>query len=127
MSEASFRPRTVLILALVGGTSLLAFCLLLAFGDEFSEVSSHEGDAFSRSALGHHAFVALLEELDVPVVVSRSATARKLRDSSVLVVAEPPADPEQPCVQSLDLHTQFLGHFLAIPFQIIAGVDDVPI
>ncbi len=48
--------------------------------------ASAEANSFSRSALGHRAFVDLLRELDVPVVVSQHASAARARDGALLVL-----------------------------------------
>ncbi len=46
-------------------------------------------DGYSRSYVGHAAFIALLRELDIPVVVSRSPPETRPLGSAVLVIAEP--------------------------------------
>lgn len=109
MSEATvFRRRTVLVLASVATVSFLAFLLALIFQDDLAEVRSVDPNSFSRSALGHEAFVETLRELDVPVIVSRHTTGRKLADRSVLVLAEPPR-PEEDTQQVRDLRSLIRG------------------
>jgi hypothetical protein len=75
-------------LALLAGLSLAASGLLAIFGDAF-EVVSWGPDAFSRSALGHHALLETWRALGHRVLVSRSRTAAKLGGEAALVVAEP--------------------------------------
>jgi hypothetical protein len=75
-------------LAMVAGLSLAASAVLAVFGDAF-DVASSGADAFSRSALGHHAVAELWRALGRRVLVSRHHTASKLSESAVLVVAEP--------------------------------------
>ncbi len=89
MSRGPFEKRVVVWLSVIGGVSLVAFLLLMFFGADISGVNSAGSDAYSRSAVGHHAFVALLEKLGVTVNVSRFKSADKARDEAVLVIAEP--------------------------------------
>jgi hypothetical protein len=84
-----FRGRTAIVLTAVTGVSFLALLLWSVFGRELVPARSSEADSFSRSALGHLAFVELLKELEVPTVVSRFNSGAKARDSALLVVAEP--------------------------------------
>jgi hypothetical protein len=84
-----FRPRTVFWLVVVGGLSLLSAVFWWLFGAEVAGVSSAGADSFSRSALGHHALVRLLRELDIPVVVSRFDSGHRAGEAAVLVLAEP--------------------------------------
>ena len=76
----------ILIVLVLVGVSLLAGIILSVFGPEIFPVESVGPDSYSRSAVGHHGFVALLEELDVPVLVSRSGTALKAGKGSVVLV-----------------------------------------
>ena len=63
--------RRVLVLVLVLGVgSLLSSLVFGLFGEE-PEPASAGSDTFSKSALGHRAFVSLLESEDIPVRVSR--------------------------------------------------------
>jgi hypothetical protein len=78
-------------LAVAAVVSLCASALLGVFSDAF-EVPSFGADAFSRSAIGHHAFVRLLRTLGRNVVVSRSRTAEK-GAGAVVIVAEPLLGP----------------------------------
>lgn len=65
--------------------------MLAAFADVF-EVPSYAADSFSRSAVGHHAFVRLLRDLGRTVIVSRSRTAEKA-PGAILLVLEPLVGP----------------------------------
>jgi hypothetical protein len=87
-----FRPRTVLWLVVGGGLSLLSAVFWGIFGADVAGVGSAQADSFSRSALGHHALVRLLRELEIPVVVSRFDSGHRARGSAVLVLAEPQLD-----------------------------------
>ncbi|MHC4164252.1 MAG: DUF4350 domain-containing protein, partial [Planctomycetota bacterium] len=84
-----FRPRTVLWLLAVGGLSLLSAVFWGLFGADVVGVSSARADSFSRSALGHHALVELLRELEIPVVVSRFDSGHRAGRAALLVLAEP--------------------------------------
>jgi len=87
-----FRPRTVFWLVAVGGLSLLSAVFWGLFGADVTGVSSAQADSFSRSALGHHALVELLDELDIPVVRSRFDSGHRAGRSALLVLAEPELD-----------------------------------
>ena len=92
MSERLLGRRALVILSAVVGLSLLVGLIVSIFGDELLPVRSSGADAFSRSALGHRAFVELLEENGVPVLVARreSLRAPHTRGRRVLrVLAEP--------------------------------------
>jgi len=92
MTGSPFRTRTVVVLAIAGGVSLVAGFLWSVFGPEISTAPSSSHDAFSRSAVGHRALVELLRALDIPVETSRVRTAAKAERASLLVVAEPNLD-----------------------------------
>lgn len=82
------RVRWLVGVALV---SLVASAALGIFADVF-EVPSHGADAFSRSAIGHHAFVELVRALGRDVVVSRARTAER-GAGAVVILAEPLVGP----------------------------------
>ena len=86
--DGAFGRRGARWLAAIAGLSLVASAVLATFADLF-EVPSFQADAFSRSAIGHHALVQLLRELGFTVVVSRSRTAEQVSGDAVLVLAEP--------------------------------------
>lgn len=73
--------------------SLLGAVLLTIFLDDIAGRPSASSDGYSVSAIGHHAVVEVLEELDVPVVVSRHGSGAKAR-GGVLVIAEPVVPPD---------------------------------
>lgn len=84
-----FRGRTVVVLTVVTGVSFLAAILWGIFGPELLPARSSRADSFSRSALGHRAFVELLRELHLPTIVSRFNSGGRARRSALLIVAEP--------------------------------------
>jgi hypothetical protein len=90
-----FRKRTVIVLTVVTGVSFLAAILWAIFGAELLPARSSDADTFSRSALGHRAFVELLRELGLPTVVSRFNSGGRARRSALLIVAEPRVGSDQ--------------------------------
>ena len=84
-----FAPRTVFWLLTVGTLSFVgAIVLSLIAGDGGSEQTAG-ANTFSYSAIGHRAFVEVLERAQMPVLVSRYDSATKAGSSSLLIVAEP--------------------------------------
>jgi len=82
----------VLVLAALVSVSFLfgLFSGNLGSGGDSDEVLP---DGYGSSAIGHRAFLKLLQRMDIPVVVSRSNTASRLDDDTVLLLLEPdPAD-----------------------------------
>jgi hypothetical protein len=90
-----FSRRALAWLVGVGACSLgLGVAFLVAGAPESAEVRSAGADAFSRSALGHRAFVRLMQRQGIPVLVSRHDSAGRANPSGVLVLAEPRLDAE---------------------------------
>ena len=87
--ESPFRRRTAVLLSSVVVVSLAAAVAFAIFSDDFIDISSSGANTYSRSALGHHGVVELLEKLDIPVLVSEHDSASKAGQGAVLVVAEP--------------------------------------
>jgi hypothetical protein len=95
VSGPAFSRRGATWLAIAATASLAAAAFLGVFGDELSEPPSVAPGAYSRSAIGHRAFVTLLRELGVPTLVSRHRTADKAADGALVVLAEPALEPEE--------------------------------
>jgi hypothetical protein len=93
---AAFRPRTTLALAVVGTLSLGVALLLGAKGGAGGEVPSSASDAYSRSAVGHRAFVELLRRTGVPVVVSRHGSGTRAAHATLLVLEPHPDRTDSP-------------------------------
>jgi hypothetical protein len=88
--EGPFSRRALAWIVGVSASSLgLGLAFLVAGAPESAEVASSAADAFSRSALGHRAFVALARGQGIPVLVSRHDSGRRAGASGVLVMAEP--------------------------------------
>lgn len=87
---APFRRRTLWLLGLVVALSLATTIGLVLFGDDLGGPPDAGTDAYSRSALGHHGLVALLERAGIPVVISQARSAGRA-GHGLLVLAEPSA------------------------------------
>jgi len=88
-SSGPFSRRMLILIGVVAVGSLVLGLGLAVFGDKVSRAPISDANAFSRSAVGHKAFVELLERLDIPVVVSRYESAKKAKKGAVLILAEP--------------------------------------
>ncbi|HET7826383.1 MAG TPA: DUF4350 domain-containing protein [Anaeromyxobacter sp.] len=96
MSEGpggAFGRRGAAWLAAIAAASLGAAAFLGLFGDALYDPPSFGADSFSRSAVGHRAFVELLRALGRTVVVSRHRTAEKAEDAPVALL-EPRVGPD---------------------------------
>jgi hypothetical protein len=89
VSVAIFSRRARLAVILVSVASFAAALVFAVLGGSGAPERSSGADAYSVSAIGHSALVALLRRLDVPVLVSRSASSARAGRSGVLVLAEP--------------------------------------
>jgi len=83
--------RTLFWLLAVGLISVSVATYFAIFGSGVPRLATSGTNSYSVSAVGHRAFVSMLQELDVPVLVSRHDTSGKAVES-VLVIAEPLAD-----------------------------------
>jgi len=88
-SAGPFSLITLVAVIAIGLTAFLAATYLETFGDGGGEPRSTEANSFSRSAVGHRAFVAALRKLDIPVQVSRFRSLDKAGRGSLLLVIEP--------------------------------------
>jgi hypothetical protein len=80
-------------LAALAAASLGAAAFLGVFGDALYDPPSFAPDAFSRSAVGHRAFVELLRGLGHQVLLSRHRTADKAPEA-VVALLEPRIGPD---------------------------------
>jgi hypothetical protein len=96
-----FSRRALLVLFGLGGLSFLC-ALVFAFAEEDpAEIPDHRANAHSRSAIGHSDAVALLERLDIPVIVSHADSAQRAR-GGLLVLAEPDAEHKDRFERSIE-------------------------
>ena len=84
MSDGPFGGRAALWLGLAAALSLAVSGALAVFGDEFGPPTSAGADGFSRSALGHAAFLELLRARGVAVTTSRHHTEERAGEAVVL-------------------------------------------
>lgn len=99
--SGSFTRRGAALLAALAAASLAAAGFLGAFGDALFEPPSFAPDSFSRSAVGHRAFVELLRGLGVQVIVSRHQTVLKGGEGAVVALLEPRVAKENPTRQGI--------------------------
>ena len=93
MSEPAPRGTLPLRVAItVGVVSLVGGLLLSAFGPEFTSETVWGTSTHSESAVGHGAWLAMLEELDIPVITRQSDRERFANSEALWVVAEPDDD-----------------------------------
>lgn len=94
-SARTFTPRAVRWIVGIGILSLLMTLLLSVLASSREpERSTAEANAFSYSAVGHRAFVALLERVGIDVTVSRYRSAERTSRERPLLVLEPHADDQ---------------------------------
>ncbi len=83
----SFSPRTVTLIIAVG---IFAFAGAALFSIFSGSTQNSGANSFSKSAIGHAAFVELLGAQNIPVIVSRNNSSAKSDARTLLIVAEPP-------------------------------------
>jgi len=94
LNESPFALRTLLILIAVGGCAIAGIVYLSLYGKDFGEPNTVEPSIYSRSSIGHKAFLETLRRLGVPIQVSRFNSAAKTGDGGLLIVAEPTDNEE---------------------------------
>ncbi|MCH8113703.1 MAG: hypothetical protein IH905_17400 [Proteobacteria bacterium] len=88
-----FADRTVYWLIVVGVLSFVGALLFSLFGQVNDPEKLSGTNTFSRSAIGHRAFVEFVLETGVPVVISQNNSLKKIGPSNVLALIEPRDDP----------------------------------
>ncbi|HET9317561.1 MAG TPA: DUF4350 domain-containing protein [Vicinamibacteria bacterium] len=96
MSEGPFSRRALVWLISISVASFATWLVVGLIAPEPTDVESAEADAYSRSAIGHRAFVELLRAQNVPVMVSRFDSGGRAGEQALLVVAEPRLDVDAP-------------------------------
>ncbi len=85
-------PRWAKVLIATGAVSLVGGLALSVLQGELGWIESHRADSYSRSAIGHAAWIELLRQSGREVIQSRHATESRIEPGDVLIVAEPVAN-----------------------------------
>lgn len=99
MNESVFSGRTLAWLLGIGIASFVGMMALFTFGEDLLPTRSVQPSTYSKSAIGHQAWVRLLQNTGRPVLISRNDSRTKSDNGGgVLVLAEPYAgkDERQP-------------------------------
>jgi hypothetical protein len=94
VTPAAFTRRSLALILGAAALSLAATGVLAVFGDALSEPRSFGADAWSRSALGHRAFLELVRRRGREVILSRHRTAGSAREGAATALLEPVVGPE---------------------------------
>lgn len=93
-NQGAFSGRVVAVLIGIGLLSFTAAAMVGIYADPQTEGTSG-ANAYSYSAIGHKAWTGMLEELGVPVVLSRAESADKAYyNDGLLVLAQPDSSGE---------------------------------
>jgi hypothetical protein len=109
-SAGPFQLLTLIILIVVGLGSFLAGTYLQVFDDGSGEPWTVQTNTFSRSAIGHRAFITTLRKLGIPVEVSRFRTLDRVGADDLLLLLEPDAKAGEDILPQLDR----VGHVLLV-------------
>jgi hypothetical protein len=96
VSDGPFSRRALVWLISISAASFATWLVVGLVAPEPAEIESAEADAYSRSAIGHRAFVELMRAQDVPVMVSRFDSGTRAGPQALLIVAEPRLDVDAP-------------------------------
>jgi hypothetical protein len=88
-SVGPFSLITLIVVIVIGLAAFVTATYLETFGDGGGEPRTTGANSFSRSAIGHRAFVAALRKLDIPVQISRFRSFDKAGSGSLLLIIEP--------------------------------------
>lgn len=112
-AQNPFTRRTLFILVGVAALSIALGFGLAIFGDDLGRPPTADANTYSRSALGHKAFLRLIGKLDVPVLVSQYDSARKAEDSLLLLLE--PNVHEDNREQALEIYSSGGSAFVVLP------------
>jgi hypothetical protein len=87
--DTPFSGRGVAAIAVAAAVSLGIGALLSIFAPDMDPALSAQPDGYSRSALGHRAFLELLRKQGIQVIQSRHGSARRASDNALLALIEP--------------------------------------
>ena len=96
MDRALFSTRTIILLIAVGVLAFTGALLISIFGNNIDPQRRVGPNSFSKSAIGHRAFLETLRGLRISVRISRARSAQKSGANDLLVVMEPPLDAARP-------------------------------
>jgi hypothetical protein len=92
--DGGFSARVVALLVGVGLLAFAAAALVGIYSDPQTE-GTYDSNAYSYSAIGHKAWTEILQEVGVPVVLSRNESAAKAWEGDgLLVLAQPRSSDE---------------------------------
>ncbi len=92
--DGVFSLRAVVLLIAAGLFAFTTAALVAIYADPQTE-GTYGTNAYSYSAIGHKAWAEILEDLEVPVLLSRNDSAAKAYDGDgLLVLAQPQRSPE---------------------------------
>ena len=94
MNQSIFSGRTLAWLMGIGIACFAGMILLFTIGEDLFPTRSVQPSTYSKSAVGHQAWVRLLQNTGRPVLVSRSDSVAKASDG-VLILAEPFAEGDE--------------------------------
>lgn len=90
----TFSLRAVVLLIAAGLMAFTAAALVAVYADPQTE-NTYGTNAYSYSAIGHKAWTGILEDLEVPVLLSRNDSAAKAwQGDGLLVLAQPHPDSD---------------------------------
>ncbi len=116
-----FSFQAVAILVVVGILCFATATLLAVFSDPQSE-RTFGTNAYSDSAIGHRAWTEILKDLEIPLLVSRNASAEKAGEYGLLVTAQPHITSD--AVQALETMREAWTVLIVLPKW--AGRPDFP-
>ena len=98
MNDSVFSGRTLAWLLGIGIACFAGMMLLFTLGSELFPTSSVQPSTYSKSAIGHQAWVRLLQNMGKTVLISRNDSVAKSSDGGLLILAEPDTsgDERQP-------------------------------
>ena len=88
-TDPLFDKRTLVIVIALGLFGFLSYLVFGILAGDSGRARSAGANSFSSSAIGHKAFLELLRELEIPVVVSRNESAIRAWGGPLLMILEP--------------------------------------
>jgi hypothetical protein len=95
VNESIFSGRTLAWLMGIGIASFAGMMLLFTIGEDLFPTRSVQPSTYSKSAIGHQAWVRLLQNTGRPVLVSRNDSVSKSHGGGMLILAEPSTEGDE--------------------------------